>query len=334
MGNPLPDNEASRLLISEGDDQAVDASNAKPKPLTATTTNYDSLPLTIQDTTEEETTTPTCWSHYTLHLDQYPVLVKSITAFFLLGLGDAFAQAGQQWVAHSPSTVVGWDCLRSLRFGAFGLIGAPWTHYYYHLLDSLLPPTPSPLSWTTCLKVFIDQFVQAPIALFFIIGGLDVMKGVAADVVRADLRVHYWATLVINCKFVKSENQRRVFSNRHGITATNSSQFCCCRETLATGFHCQSCLCPTKTASSLCQCGLLSVDHCPFRHTESVTRESLLSHCYKQFWVQLLLHPAWEPAECAEISPSTQKLSNTNICQLSCEFDRLNLDPCMHTVVL
>lgn len=42
--------------------------------------------------------------------------------------------------------------------------------FFYVLLDGALPPTPDPLSTTTAVKVFIDQFVQAPIFTVVIFG--------------------------------------------------------------------------------------------------------------------------------------------------------------------
>lgn len=42
--------------------------------------------------------------------------------------------------------------------------------YFYVLLDGALPPTPDPLSTTTFFKVFIDQFVQAPVFTVIIFG--------------------------------------------------------------------------------------------------------------------------------------------------------------------
>ena len=203
MGSSTLDDEGSHLLVTvvdcESKPQAQAQSHSHPQAQTVIATDYESLPLAVQipsDGIEQGPTTiillQTSWDRYNGHLDQWPVLVKSITAFFLLGLGDAMAQAIQH--------VAGWDWVRSLRFGAFGLLGAPWTHYYYHALDSALPPTASPCSWTTGWKVVIDQFIQAPICLFCIIVGLNIMKGVGIATIRQDIQNHYWSALIVNCK--------------------------------------------------------------------------------------------------------------------------------------
>jgi len=193
MGNHLPENEATRLLI-------ISESIAIDEPHTKSAT-YETLPFAHSMDDGETSLLWRGWIEYNLHLDQWPVVVKSVTAFLVLGLGDGSAQAGQHFVGTGGGEhSMHWDYLQSLRFGVFGLIGAPWSHYYYHLLDSALPPTPRPCSWTTAFKVFIDQFIQAPIALFFIIWGLDLMKGVVVEGEKQDLQLHYWESLVANWK--------------------------------------------------------------------------------------------------------------------------------------
>lgn len=151
------------------------------------------------------------WSQYNEYLEKHPIVVKSTTAFFLLGLGDAFAQG----VEHMQGTTTdsnGLDCLRTLRFGVFGLVGAPWSHYYYDYLDSILPPTVEPFTFTTLKKVLVDQFIQAPVLLGFILIGLDIMEAHGMRTIRQDFQHHYWDTLLANCTLsVLFENVLRSF---------------------------------------------------------------------------------------------------------------------------
>ena len=90
------------------------------------------------------------WDGYYSALEQWPLTVKSITAFSLMTLADFLAQLVQHLrCIPDPNWV---DVLRSLRFGVFGLLGAPWTHYYYDWLDRTFPPTPQPWTFTTAGK--------------------------------------------------------------------------------------------------------------------------------------------------------------------------------------
>ena len=88
------------------------------------------------------------WDLYFKALQQRPLWIKSITAFILMGCADMIAQ-GVEHGRGLPHRGNGVDWLRTLRFANFGILGAPWTHYYYEWLDGVLPPTPEPWTWTT-----------------------------------------------------------------------------------------------------------------------------------------------------------------------------------------
>jgi peroxisomal membrane protein 2 len=81
-----------------------------------------------------------------------------------------------------------------------GLLGAPWSHYYFQFLDECLPPTPEPFTKTTLLKVFIDQFIQAPLLLLVMICSLSLMKFEGPQVVEKDLVESFWPGLIANWK--------------------------------------------------------------------------------------------------------------------------------------
>ncbi|EEC50982.1 predicted protein [Phaeodactylum tricornutum CCAP 1055/1] len=115
------------------------------------------------------------WDSYYFILEKHPLLVKSITAFFILGGGDLCGQGLEHW--RGTAQVFGIDWVRAGRFAIFGLIGAPWSHYYFHYLDYFLPPSEHPFSVTTALKLLIDQGIQAPALLAVIISALSILKG-------------------------------------------------------------------------------------------------------------------------------------------------------------
>jgi hypothetical protein len=89
------------------------------------------------------------WTCYFQALQRRPLLIKSITAFILMGCSDLVAQGVEHVRGMSTSPL---DWMRVSRFAAFGLVGSPWTHYYYDWLDTVLPPTPYPWTWTTAGK--------------------------------------------------------------------------------------------------------------------------------------------------------------------------------------
>lgn len=98
------------------------------------------------------------WSRYFDAMLQRPILVKGITAFVLLGFADLIAQgvehigAATLLPSEEAQNVVLVDWIRAARFAVFGFLGAPWAHYYYDWLDTVLPPTPQPWTMTTAGK--------------------------------------------------------------------------------------------------------------------------------------------------------------------------------------
>jgi hypothetical protein len=100
------------------------------------------------------------WGAYYDALTRRPLLIKSATALVLMVLADLSAQAVEhaRGVYHNGDSDDGGgpiDWLRAMRFGVFGLIGAPWTHYYYSWLDAALPPTERPWTLTTAGRCIV-----------------------------------------------------------------------------------------------------------------------------------------------------------------------------------
>ncbi|CAJ1966448.1 unnamed protein product [Cylindrotheca closterium] len=140
------------------------------------------------------------WEAYYGALLTYPLLVKSLTAFVLLGFADVIAQCFERIRdSHNNSSAEeAFNLYRVARFGFFGLAGAPWTHYYYGWLDTVLPPTQNPWTWTTAIKVVIDQFLQAPALLAVMIMGMALMEGRGISGVTVDMENQYVEALIKN----------------------------------------------------------------------------------------------------------------------------------------
>lgn len=153
------------------------------------------------------------WSSYLSALESDPLLVKSITAGVILGAADLSGQAIQQSLSSAKDDgdggggdskgggAGGVDIARFVRFAFFGFVlQAPWNHYYYQLLDGALPPTPDPFTTTTGIKVFIDQFIQAPIFTILIFGFLGLLEGKTVDDIKKQLDEDYVDTMFANWK--------------------------------------------------------------------------------------------------------------------------------------
>jgi hypothetical protein len=119
---------------------------------------------------------------------------------FILGGGDLCGQ-GVEHLRYSQSPhASGVDWFRVSRFAAFGLFGAPWSHYYFHHLDYYLPPSDKPCTLQTAIKLAIDQGIQAPALLVIMICLLSLMKGEGIQGMKQDLVNSYMTALLANWK--------------------------------------------------------------------------------------------------------------------------------------
>lgn len=138
------------------------------------------------------------WNDYVSAVESHPVLTKSATAIGIFLSADLSAQSLEHFRGTSVLTGVDWP--RAARFAAFGLFGAPWSHFYFYWLDHYFPPSDQPCSSTTVVKVCIDQFIQAPILLALMIVALSLMKGDGLFGAKRALGKTFVIALIANCK--------------------------------------------------------------------------------------------------------------------------------------
>jgi len=140
------------------------------------------------------------WTSYNTLLETSPLITKSVTACGILGAADLAGQVLENKLSDEEEDKP-IDIARFIRFAVFGLVlQAPWNHYYYLLLDGVLPPTEDPFTTTTAVKVVIDQFVQAPVFTVLIFYFLGVLEGKAVENIQQQLKDDYTDTMLANWK--------------------------------------------------------------------------------------------------------------------------------------
>ena len=160
------DEESLLLFRSQVDDEKCYALYSQDSYLSSTAATDTASSSSIEDEEKYDTLTVVdtngsnrclrLWEAYYAALLKYPLLVKSLTAFVLLGFADVIAQCFERIRdSHNGAEVAALNLYRVARFGFFGLAGAPWTHYYYGWLDTVLPPTRNPWTWTTASEFII-----------------------------------------------------------------------------------------------------------------------------------------------------------------------------------
>jgi len=143
---------------------------------------------------------PEVWEAYNAALETDPLITKSITAGVILGAADCAGQLLEN-KSRNDSDEKEFDLVRAVRFAIFGLVlQAPWNHFYYLVLDGVLPPTEDPFTAVTFEKVIIDQFVQAPIFTVLIFYFLGLLEGKSIEGVQKQLDADYKDTMLANWK--------------------------------------------------------------------------------------------------------------------------------------
>jgi len=143
------------------------------------------------------------WDQYLGLLESSPLITKSVTAGIILPAADFSAQLiekGKQ-TSGKDAQLPSIDVFRVARFAVFGFfLQAPWNHFYYQLLDSLIPPSQQAFSSTTAIKVGIDQFLQAPVFTVIIFAFLGALEGKSWEEIQKKLKADYAPTMVANWK--------------------------------------------------------------------------------------------------------------------------------------
>ena len=187
------------------------------------------------------------WENYLVAVEKYPIRTKCITAWIIFIAADTFAQVIEYLLyknhlplVTTPIRNMDIDWIRSMRFGALGLFGAPWSHYYFQWLDHYLPPSEEPFTKRTAIKVGIDQLLQAPILLAVMIFSLSLMKGQGVTGAKQDLSNTFMESLIANCT-IRNVAIFLSFSDMHHISTTFAILFTLAsydqRETVDTSFY-------------------------------------------------------------------------------------------------
>ena len=160
---------------------------------------------------------PIAW--YSRKLDTHPLLTKCISSGLVAGSGEVLGQY-IQYRKQSPQSRWNWDMARTGRFVILGFVlVAPVCHVWY---GSLMERIPGNGVKQIVTRVFLDQFVFAPLFLPTWLLNLWMLEGKSVDYVAEEMPIKVpivvanWALWIpaqtINLGFVPSKYQV-LFSN-------------------------------------------------------------------------------------------------------------------------
>lgn len=124
---------------------------------------------------------------YSALLGKHPLATKSATSGLLAVVGDVVARVISGRAQSGTSLQA---------FAIYGVaVSGPLPHYFYALLEKLVPPT---APFVTLKRLLLDRLGFAPVmtALFFVVTKR--LQGESAENVRAFLRKALWPAIVKN----------------------------------------------------------------------------------------------------------------------------------------
>ncbi|KAK2911088.1 hypothetical protein Q8A67_003221 [Cirrhinus molitorella] len=132
-------------------------------------------------------------------LKKYPILTKSVTSGLLSALGNLLSQAleyRKNNKENSPKKKI--NVLGPVHFAIFGLfITGPVSHYFYHLLEVLLPTT---IPYCLIKRLLLERLIFAPafLLLFYVV--MNALEGKTLADVQNKLKTSYWPAMKMNWK--------------------------------------------------------------------------------------------------------------------------------------
>lgn len=136
---------------------------------------------------------------YLILLKQYPIITKSVTSGILSASGNLLSQAleySKKSKENSPKRKI--NVLGPVHFGIYGLIiTGPVSHYFYNLLEVLLPTT---VSYCLAKRLLLERLIFAPAFLLLFYAVMNALEGKTLADLQNKLKASYWSSMKMNWK--------------------------------------------------------------------------------------------------------------------------------------
>ncbi|XP_055054673.1 peroxisomal membrane protein 2 [Misgurnus anguillicaudatus] len=136
---------------------------------------------------------------YLILLKQYPIITKSVTSGILSASGNLLSQAleySRKSKENSPKKKI--NVLGPVHFGIYGLIiTGPVSHYFYNLLEVLLPTT---VSYCLAKRLLLERLIFAPAFLLLFYAVMNALEGKTLADLQNKLKASYWSSMKMNWK--------------------------------------------------------------------------------------------------------------------------------------
>ncbi|KAJ8005671.1 hypothetical protein DPEC_G00120350 [Dallia pectoralis] len=135
---------------------------------------------------------------YLVLLKNYPILTKSVTSAILSALGNLLSQALEAKRKAKGTPVKEIDISGPARFAIYGLlITGPVSHYFYQLMEVLLPTT---IPFCMAKRLLLDRLIFAPAFLLVFFFVMNILEGKRWKDFQSKMNCNYWPALKMNWK--------------------------------------------------------------------------------------------------------------------------------------
>ncbi|XP_051515674.1 peroxisomal membrane protein 2 [Myxocyprinus asiaticus] len=136
---------------------------------------------------------------YLILLKKYPIITKSVTSGILSASGNLLSQAlesSKNNKENSPRKKV--NVLGPVHFAIYGLvITGPVSHYFYQLLEVLMPTT---VPYSLIKRLLLERLIFAPAFLLLFYGVMNALEGKKLEDLQNKLKTSYWPAMKMNWK--------------------------------------------------------------------------------------------------------------------------------------
>ncbi|XP_070992902.1 peroxisomal membrane protein 2 [Oncorhynchus clarkii lewisi] len=136
---------------------------------------------------------------YLILLKNYPILTKSVTSGILSAMGNLLSQALEaKRKAKEGTPVKEIDISGPARFAFYGLlITGPVSHYFYQLMEVLMPTT---VPYCMVKRLLLDRLIFAPAFLLLFFFVMNILEGKKWADFQSKVNSSYWPALKMNWK--------------------------------------------------------------------------------------------------------------------------------------
>ena len=126
---------------------------------------------------------------------EHLLLTNTVASIFIGGCGDYVEQRLERIQSN--------DWRRTGRFCILGLTLGPLEHFWYMLLDRMLPGTSHKM---VGMKVIVDEVVYTPPLYCIFYPGMALMEGRTRHEAMQELREKFWPTVKVDCMLLNCKH--------------------------------------------------------------------------------------------------------------------------------